>query len=394
VLSVATSDLARARDRLAGAGAATGVRAPFDAVQEAVEALGRDPGLVLFFPTGDLDPQEAAMQAQAAAGDARVAGMTGSGVITPGGALESGCSAVAVDTSVPVGIGTGTSSDPRAAGRSAAGEALFSIDREGSYAALLLFVDSESGDQAEIVDGAYEIAGGRIPLAGGAAGGEARAQFADGKPLSGSVVAVAIASQAPIGVGIGHGCVPRGTPSIVTRSHGRVLLQLDGRPAEAVYLEKLGMDDVPLSDDDFEAIAMAHPLAQPELRGDVRPRYVRGRAPGGGLICATSIEANAAVEVCEQKPEAIVRSAVAAVDEALGQLSGPAEAVLLFDCAARSARFGNPLASREVESIISSVGDPPPAMAGTYTRGEIGRIRGAKGDRNYSLVVVAFGSSG
>jgi hypothetical protein len=83
---VATSDLARARDRLAGAGAATGVRAPFDAVQEAVEALGRDPGLVLFFPTGDLDPQEAAMQAQAAAGDARVAGMTGSGVGTAGGA--------------------------------------------------------------------------------------------------------------------------------------------------------------------------------------------------------------------------------------------------------------------------------------------------------------------
>jgi hypothetical protein len=394
VLSVATSDLARARDRLAGGGAATGVRAPFDAVQEAVEALGRDPGLVLFFPTGDLDPQEAAMQAQAAAGDARVAGVTGTGGITPGGAIESGCSAVAVDSSVPVGIGTSSSSDPRAAGRSAADEALFGVDREGSHVALLLFVDSESGDQAEIVDGAYEIAGGRIPLAGGAAGGEARAQFSDGQPLSGGVVAVAIASQAPIGVGIAHGCVPRGTPSIVTRSHGHVLLQLDGRPAEAVYLEKLGMDDVPLSDDDFEAIAMAHPLAQPDLRGDVRPRYVRGRAPEGGLICATSIEANAAVEVCEQKPEAIVHSAVAAVDEALGQLSGPAEAALIFDCAARSARFGNPLASREVESIISSFGVPPPAMAGTYTRGEIGRIRGAKGDRNYSLVVVAFSSSG
>ena len=334
------------------------------------------------------------MQAQAAAGDARVAGMTGTGVITPDGAIESGCSAVALDSSVPVGIGTSTSSNPRVAGRSAADEALSGVDREGSHVALLLLVDSESGDQAEIVDGAYEIAGGRIPLAGGAAGGEARAQFADGQPLSGSVVAVAIASQTPIGVGIAHGCVPRGTPSIVTRSNGRVLLQLDGRPAEAVYLEKLGMRDVPLSDDDFEAIAMAHPLAQPELRGDVRPRYVRGRVPGGGLICATSIEANAAVEVCEQKPEAIVSSAVAAVDEALGPLSGPAEAVLLFDCAARSARFGNPLASREVESIIASFGDPPPAIAGTYTRGEIGRIRGAKGDRNYSLVVVAFGSSG
>ena len=379
---MATPDLVRTRDRLAGGGAATGVRATFEAVEEAVGVLGRDPGLVLIFPTGDLDPQGAAAQAQAAAGDARVAGMTGTGAIASSGAIESGCSAIAFDSSLPVGVGTGISSDPRAAGRSAAAEALAGIDREGSHAALLLFADSESGDQAEIVDGAYEIAGGRIPLAGGAAGGKTSAQIAHGEPLTGSVVAVAIVSQTPIGVGIAHGCVPRGAPSIVTRSRGRVLLQLDGRPAEAVYLEKLGMGDVPLSVDDFEAIAMAHPLAQPELRGDVRPRYVRGRELGGGLICATSIEANAAVDVCEQKPEATVRSAVAAVGEALGQLSGPAEAVLLFDCAARSARFGNPLASREVESIISSVGDPPPALAGAYTRGEIGRIRGAKGDRN------------
>ena len=68
MFSVATPDLVRTRDRLAGAGAATGVRATFDAVDEAVEALGRDPGLVLIFPTGDLDPQETAIQAHAAAG--------------------------------------------------------------------------------------------------------------------------------------------------------------------------------------------------------------------------------------------------------------------------------------------------------------------------------------
>ena len=204
---------------------------------------------------------------------------------------------------------------------------------------------------------------------------------------------MAIAGETPIGVGIGHGCVARGTPSIVTRSDGRVVFQLDGRPAEEVYLEKLGMSGVPLSDDDFERIAMSHPLAQPELRGGIRPRYVRGRALGGGLICATDIEANAAVDVCEQKPEATVRSAVAAVEDALAPLRGAAEAVLLFDCAARSAKFGNPLASRELDSIISAVGDPETALAGTYTRGEIGRIRGAKGDRNYSLVVVAIGSS-
>jgi hypothetical protein len=389
----AALDVLRTQDRLAGSGAAVGARAPFEAVKEALEALGRDAGLVLIFPTGVLDPQEAATQAQAAAGDVRVAGMTGTGAITPSGAIKSGCSAIAFDSSLAVGVGASTSSDPRAAGRSAAAEALLGVDRDGSHAALLLFVDSESGDQAEIVAGAYQIAGGRIPLAGGAAGGQSRAQFADGEALSGSVVAVALVSRTPIGVGIGHGCVPRGAPSIVTRSHGAIVLQLDGRPAEAVYLEKLGVGDEPLSDADFEMIAMGHPLAQPELRGDLRPRYVRGRAPGGGLVCATSIEANAPVNVCEHKPEAIVRSATSAVDEALRQLSGPAEAVLLFDCAARSEWFGNPLASREIASIISSFGDPAPALAGAYTRGEIGRIRGAKGDRNYSLVVVALGSA-
>jgi hypothetical protein len=390
---VAIPDLVRTRDRFAGSGTGVGLRAPFEAVQQAVEALGQDPGLVLIFPTGLLDPQEAAAQAQRAAGNARVAGMTGTGAITLGGAIETGCSAVAFDSSLPVGVGTSTSSDPRAAGRCAAAEALFGVGRDKTHTVLLLFVDSESGDQAEIVAGAYEIAGGRIPLAGGAAGGQTRAQFADGEALSESVVAVALVSSTPVGIGIAHGCAPLGAPSIVTRSRGRTVLQLDGRPAEAVYLEKLGMSDVAMSDADFEAIAMAHPLAQPELRGIARPRYVRGREPGGGLVCATSIETNAAVDVCEHKPEAVVRSAVSAVDDALRQLSGPAEAVVLFDCAARSERFGNPLASREIESIISSLGDPAPALAGAYTRGEIGRVRGAKGDRNYSLVVVALGSA-
>ena len=388
---MATPELVRTRDRLAGGGAAVGISAPFEAVTHAVEELGKDPGLVLIFPTGVPDPQEAAREAQAAAGNARVAGMTGTGAITLSGAIESGCSAIAFDPSLPIGVGASTAPDPRDAGRAAAAEALAGVNRDEGHAALLLFVDSESGDQAEIVAGAYEIAGGRIPLAGGASGGQVRAQFADGEALSGGVVAVAIASSSPVGVGIGHGCVPLGAPSLVTRSQGRVVLRLDGRPAEAVYLEKVGMGDVPLSDADFEAIAMAHPLAQPDLRGDLRPRYVRGRALEGGLVCATTIEANAPVAVCEQKPEATVHSAVATVDDALSQLSGPAEAALIFDCAARSARFGNPLATREVASIISSFGDPAPALAGAYTRGEIGRIRGAKGDRNYSLVVVAIG---
>ena len=125
---------------------------------------------------------------------------------------------------------------------------------------------------------------------------------------------------------------------------------------------------------------MVHPLAEPELSGDVRPRYVRARrGPTAALVCATSIERNAAVEICDQTPDTIVESARAAVEDAVSQLQGPAEAALVFDCAARSAWFGGALAARELEALVAAFGDPAPCLAGVYTRGEIGRT--ARGER-------------
>ena len=389
----ATHDAVTTRLALAGAGYVDDERDSFGAVEQALEAVEGDAGLVLIFPTGVDDPAEAAEQAQAAAGDAHVVGMTGTGAITPDGAITTGCSAIAFSSSLAVGVGVGAAKGPRTRGREAAEQALGFVDAGSGHPVLLLFVDSDAGDQAEIVAGAYEVAGGRIPLAGGAAGGAVRAQIADGRAYSGSVVAVAIVASAPVGVGIAHGCVPRGRPSIVTRTDGSTVLELDGRAAETVYLEKLGLAGEQLSDGDFEALAMNHPLGEPELHGDVVPRYVRARSANGGLVCATAIERNAAVDICEQTPEGILRSTRTAVADALRGLPSPAAAALIFDCAARTPQFGNPVAEPEIESLISAFGTHPPCLAGVYTRGEIGPARGAKGDRNYGLIVVAFSAS-
>ena len=341
------------------------------------------------FPTGELDPVAVAREAHAAAAGVRVAGMTGTGAIAAEGPVETGCSAIAFSSAFSAGVGAATG-EARAAGRAATAQALSAVDERALHRIVLLFVDSESGDQAEIVAGAYAVAGARVPLAGGAAGGHARARFSHGRALSDGVVAVAIGSSTPIGVGLAHGCVARGAPSIVTRSSGPKVMQLDGRPAQDVYFAKLGVDGASLTDDEFEVLAMIHPLAEPELSGAVRPRYVRGRPPDGSLVVATSIERNAAVQICDQTPETIVQSARAAVEDAVSQLEGPAEAAIVFDCAARSALFREPLGRREFASLSSAFGELPPSLAGVYTRGEIGRIRGAKGDRNHSVVVAAF----
>ncbi len=326
------------QDRVAASASAEGSHSCADAVERAVTELEGEPSLVLFFTAGDVDPDVSAREAQAAAAGARVAGMTGTGAIGPDQPLKTGCSALAFSSSFSTGVSAVDGQDPRTAGRQATAEALAGIG-DATHAAVLLFVDSESGDQAEVVAGAYAVAGGRIPLAGGAAGGRTRARFADGRAFSTGVVAVAIGGSSPIGVGVAHSCVARGAPSIVTRSEGPNVIRLDGRPAETVYLEKIGVEDHDLDDATFEKLAMVHPLAEPGLSGGLRPRYVRARAAGGVLVCATSMEENAVVVVCEQTPETIVQSARTAVEDAVSRLEGPAEAAIAFDCAARSAWF-------------------------------------------------------
>jgi hypothetical protein len=389
MVPAATSDIC---DRMAASASADGTHSSAVAVERAVAELGREPELVLIFPAGALDPDAVLVEAHEAAQGARVAGMTGTASIGADGLIQSGCSAIAFSSSLSAGVGAADARDPRTAGRDAAVKALAEVD-EASHHVVFLFVDSECGDQAEVVAGAYSVAGGTVPLAGGAAGGPACAQFGEGRALSHGVVAVAIGGSTPIGVGIAHGCVPRGAPSIVTRSVGTNVLQLDGRPAQDVYFEKLGVDGMDVEDEEFDVLAMVHPIAQPDLRGDVRPRYVRGRGPDGGLVCATSIERNAPVQICDQTPDTIVESARAAVEDAVSQLHGPAEAAVVFDCAGRSAWFGGALAARELEALVATFGDPMPSVAGVFTRGEIGRIRGAKGDRNHSVVVAAFSGS-
>ena len=372
----------------AWAGGTGGVGA---AVAEAVEALGDGPpALVLVFPDADDAVHDAVSAATRVAPTARIAGMTSHGIISSAGQHARGCSATVFSSEVAVGVGIAlqASRDLREAGRAAAADAVAGLDLRPGHSVLLLFIDPNSGDEAAAVDGAYSITGGAVPLAGGGANGLQPALIADGRAAGDAVVAVALSSPEPVAVGVAHGCRPTAEPSIATRTDGRVLLELDGRPAEDVYLEGFGCQDRMLDDVAFEAFAVLHPLGQPELRGQLRLRHVHGRAPGGGLACATPIPPNAAIWFTEQTPETIVESAQSAVMETLEQLPGAPRAGLVFDCAARRKALGDSVGD-ETAALRAAFGELAP-IAGLYTRGEVGRVRGAKGDRNHAIVVVAF----
>jgi hypothetical protein len=381
------------RPTLSGSASLAGPGCVERAVSRAVEGLGGRPAsIVLVFPPASLPAAESAARAAAAARGAPIAGMTSADVFGAGAQVVEGCSALAFDESVEVGVGVASraSRDPRAAGRDAVADAFAGVDREAGHPLLLLFVDPNSGDCADIVRGAYEVAGAHVPQAGGGANGRHPAVLAGGAAHEDAVVAVALVLPGPVGVGISHGCRFVGAPSIVTRTRGHTILTLDGRPAESVYLERLGRPGVKLRDSQFETLSVLHPLAQPELSGQVRLRHIKGQADAGGLACAARIPVDAVVAFTEQTPETILASAREAVADALEPLGGAARAALVFDCGGRRRALG-PAAATEAAAIASAFPGGPPPMAGLWTRGEVGRVRGPLGDRNHAIVVVAFG---
>ncbi|MDP9389504.1 MAG: hypothetical protein M3Q48_16705, partial [Actinomycetota bacterium] len=109
---------------------------------------------------------------------------------------------------------------------------------------LLLLSDGLAGDQQEVVRGAYQMVGAEVPLVGGCAGDGLRMkgtfQLHDGEVLDRAVVAAAIASDAPFGIGVRHGWRRVGRPMLVTAAAGNRVDLLDDEPALDVYLHRPG----------------------------------------------------------------------------------------------------------------------------------------------------------
>jgi len=374
----------------AWAGGEDAVRA---ATAEAVERLGGSrPALVVFFADARRPPDQVIEQAVAGSGGARLAGMSASGVMTEDGFQDGGCSAMAFGGegfAVGIGVAREASRDLRAAGSAAAAAAASGLVLSADHAVVLLFVDPKSGDERQAIAGAYEVVGGRVPLAGGGANGVSPMLYADGSAHADAVVAVALNCSASVEVTTAHGCRPRGVPALVTRARGRTVMELNGRPAESVYLELVGRPGATLTDAEFEALAVLHPLAKPELRGHLRLRHVTGRAPNGGLACVTPISQNAAVWLAEQTEQTIIESAAHVAGAVTRNRPSPLRAALVFDCAARRRALGDRVA--EEADVLASAFGHELALAGLYTRGEVGRTRGSKGDLNHAVVVVGFG---
>lgn len=370
-----------------------GFQAGTEAARTAVAGRS-DARLLIVFTSGAIDLPELLRGVREAAGDAQVIGCTTAGEYVESGPADRSVAVMALGGrgfQVATGVARGMRQDLRAAGAAAAACHLELDDPQHSV--LLLLTDGLAGDQQEVVRGAYGVLGAAVPLVGGCAGDDLQMastqQLYGDEVLEDAVVAVAIGSDAPIGIGVSHGWHRVGEAMLVTASSGSVVESLDDEPALDVYLRRLGAPAEAHHDRAaFTRFALTHPLGLSRRSGESVRFVADADFEARSLICVANVPQGGLAWFMEGDDASVLRATDEACREALDEVGGSTKGFLAFDCIARRGVLGEGGILDEVTRISSHSAGAP--VVGFYTYGEIARTKGPTGFHNQTLVVLAL----
>ena len=370
--------------------AADSAKAGAEAAAEAIG--GRPPKAVFVFCSvvHDLPALLGAVRDEAGP-DATIVGSTTMGELGNAGMTVGGVAVAALGGdgfTVRTRVARVHEADQRAAGAAAA-EALRGMHDDNRV--LILLCDGMTSRPHDIVRGAYSSVGAAVPLVGGFGADDrhfaATYQFCDDEVLTGTVVGVALGSDGPIGIGIGHGWRRVEPPMRVTRSKGVHIFELDGEPALDVLLRRNKFDGS--AEEFFERGRPLQPLGLSRRDGE-DIRVIHAGDDDDRSIWGTADTPEGTVAwLMEADRQAMIDGASWACAEAVARLEGLAPlGVLAFDCGGRRAGLVDGGMDSEIAAIRTALGDAP--FAGFYTAGEIARVRGSSGMHHLTLVTLAL----
>lgn len=294
-------------------------------------------------------------------------------------------------------ISTGSGQGDEHGLRQAATEAAHCLDhlQQRANTILLVLSDGLCGDQMDVVRGAYDVAGIDVPLVGGCAGDNLAMrrtrQIHGRRVMSQAVVAAAVSSDRPLGIGVSHGWTPASEPMLVTGSRGNILSSLEDKPALDVYLNFFNPEDIVRTDPSaFADFAATHPIGI-RRRDKIEMRHITGfNLDSRELVLVAEVPQGALAFLTQGDFDSVLNAAAQSCTTALEALNGlQPVGLLMFDCVSRRAVFTEERIHEETDLITSTCGAIP--MAGFYTYGEIARTKGAGGFHNQTLVTLAIG---
>ncbi|MEM6532598.1 MAG: FIST N-terminal domain-containing protein [Myxococcota bacterium] len=360
--------------------------------------LGDAPALVTFFASSNYDLGEVNETLRNLYPDAMVLGTTTAGEFTERADAKNAVAmfAIAGDFEVRGSMAFHLSQDVERAVVSATSSLPRAMDGY-SHKTALLFLDPLScqGDKATLL--ASEYFGEDVTLAGGGASGVGSMQGTlclNRLVASDALALLVLYTKTPVGVGLSHGHRAVSEPMRVTRAHGQLVYELDGKPAWDTWVNATGachMHELEnLNEDALSRFLLTYEAGLRD--GDhLSLRVPVSRGSAGELGFAGRIPEGSEIWITQTSLEAQVESAHLAARQARQALNGArVSGALVFDSLCRNIILGN-----RFDEAVRGIGDElgPVPFAGFETHGEIGGFGGRDARfHNTSTVVLAFGS--
>ncbi len=367
-----------------------------DAACQAVDAAlagmpARAGDLLILFASVRYDLHVLYEAAVERAAPARVVGCTTAGAFAGAVSVERGCVAALVPgDGLSIGIAhvAMDPAGPAESARAAADAARAQAGETRQHSALLLLAGAAGAHGRDFARGVYGVTSALVPLVGGVAGDDLQASgtwtMGEGVARPEGIVAIWLDSDTPIGVATGHGFRPVGTPHVVTRTDGRFVAELDGRPALDIYLRETG-GRLPASVSVQPEHVPAHPLGAVTVSGhhDLYPVAPHGT----GLAARSAVPEGTLVEVMCTDPQGLVAGARRAGLDALAQLTGPPRLAIVVGGIDRVALLGG-VSDAQTAGLLEGLDGAP--LAGFHGYGQFARRIGPGGFHMTSVAVLAL----
>ncbi len=373
------------------------VEAGTAAAREALAGLGSEtPDMIIVYASVRYDLPTLISTIRAVTGEAPLVGETTSGHFGDGHLTEpaSGVSVLAM-TAGPYRFGVASVENLASIGTEAAGMELARASRaalephQPAHATLLIFVDGLAAGPQELVGGLHRVTGAAVPVIGGGAGDDRHLTrtfvFHDDRVLSDGAVAVWIGSDEPVPVTVGHGWHALGLPLLVTKTDGRIVKEIAGKPARDVFEAHIRQGNV----DELDKVRpggfySTHAFGLIEPDGD---HLIRGVFMDDNKMINTfdPLPVYSAIQIVAADGDSLLTVSQEVAERAV---AGREAAVLLvFSCIARldvlQERGGE-----EAARIQAGAGSVP--TFGAYTYGEFARTTSVAGYHNATVAAIAL----
>ena len=343
------------------------------------ENLLMPPDMIILFAASQYDHRELLQTLKQSSQAASIIGCSSAGEFTSrvqGSRLACAIALSSGEMSFTLGLSRGLSED-----YTKAADGLATAFQQASlwnyrYHTMLLLVDTLYGCVENMVQKLTMLTGGMYEIFGGGAGDDGQFSytpvFYDTEVATDAVVALAIHSNKPLGIGAQHDWRPASAPMHITSTRGMDLISLDNKPAlEAfrAYAQSSGQ----VFDERNPLPFFLHNSLGIKGAG-YRLRVPTHINSDGSLHFATEIPMSGTISIMSSSASSPIAAAHDATNRALHKLYGCKPGVgLFFDCMATRLRLGRSFGF-ELEAVQSSMGEVP--FCGCNTYGQIARAQG------------------